>query len=169
MSQVCVWFVCAAGAYSGVCVSLLVSPGVPVVVSPPGVSPVGVSPGGTPDSTLCTVKQSMWCAITQVSSGERRTGVGVADSFAVPAFAPSRLKNTGTSSAAAGEVTRLPRNTRSRKYASCFVHASHTAVWEKTPCRLEQASLVSYKHLRAHETRQDLVCRLLLVKKNTTN
>ena len=66
--------------------------------------------------------------------------MGVADSFAVPAFAPSRLKNTGTPSAAAGEVTRLPRHTRSRKYASCFVHASHTAFREKTPCRLEQAS-----------------------------
>ena len=28
---------------------------------------------------------------------------------------------------------------------------------------------VSYTHLRAHETRHDLVCRLLLEKKKTTN
>ena len=28
---------------------------------------------------------------------------------------------------------------------------------------------VSYTHLRAHETVLDLVCRLLLAKKNTTN
>ncbi len=27
---------------------------------------------------------------------------------------------------------------------------------------------VSYTHLRAHETREDLVCRLLLEKKNRT-
>ena len=31
--------------------------------------------------------------------------------------------------------------------------------------RLEKAGAVSYTHLRAHETRHDLVCRLLLEKK----
>src|SRR5665648_1187584 len=34
---------------------------------------------------------------------------------------------------------------------------------------LEIPTPVSYTHLRAHETRHDLVCRLLLEKKNTQN
>src|SRR5450756_2921193 len=33
--------------------------------------------------------------------------------------------------------------------------------------RLDGAGAVSYTHLRAHETRHDLVCRLLLEKKKT--
>ena len=33
----------------------------------------------------------------------------------------------------------------------------------------EDAGAVSYTHLRAHETVLDLVCRLLLEKKNTNN
>src|SRR5450756_1193744 len=36
--------------------------------------------------------------------------------------------------------------------------------WEQTCCRAEMCA-VSYTHLRAHETRHDLVCRLLLEKK----
>src|SRR5450756_2651729 len=32
-------------------------------------------------------------------------------------------------------------------------------------CRLGQSGPVSYTHLRAHETRHELVCRLLLAKK----
>src|SRR5450756_2849965 len=35
------------------------------------------------------------------------------------------------------------------------------------PGTAEPCSPVSYTHLRAHETRHDLVCRLLLEKKNT--
>ena len=33
---------------------------------------------------------------------------------------------------------------------------------------LSNPNPVSYTHLRAHETRHDLVCRLLLEKKNTS-
>ena len=33
----------------------------------------------------------------------------------------------------------------------------------------DTTTTVSYTHLRAHETRHDLVCRLLLEKKKTTN
>ena len=33
-------------------------------------------------------------------------------------------------------------------------------------CRVCSVEAVSYTHLRAHETRHDLVCRLLLEKKN---
>ena len=36
------------------------------------------------------------------------------------------------------------------------------------PARLMLSQPVSYTHLRAHETVLDLVCRLLLEKKNTT-
>src|SRR5450756_2219579 len=42
----------------------------------------------------------------------------------------------------------------------------HPAVNQAEPVRLVDADLaVSYTHLRAHETRHDLVCRLLLEKK----
>ena len=45
------------------------------------------------------------------------------------------------------------------------------AGWARAPrldCNLEQVAFypVSYTHLRAHETVLDLVCRLLLEKKN---
>src|SRR5450756_3244609 len=33
---------------------------------------------------------------------------------------------------------------------------------DRGPCPCQRASAVSYTHLRAHETRHDLVCRLLL-------
>src|SRR5450759_2912214 len=35
--------------------------------------------------------------------------------------------------------------------------------------RCDPREAVSYTHLRAHETRHDIVCRLLLEKKNTTS
>ena len=39
--------------------------------------------------------------------------------------------------------------------------------WKKTATHgLTRSSTVSYTHLRAHETEADLVCRLLLEKKN---
>src|SRR5450756_3135234 len=44
--------------------------------------------------------------------------------------------------------------------ASCGGSWPHVA-------RIEQSPPVSYTHLRAHETRHDLVCRLLLEKKKT--
>src|SRR5659263_457489 len=49
-----------------------------------------------------------------------------------------------------------------------------TAEEEKIPFQLESGLLgstdaVSYTHLRAHETRHDLVCRLLLEKKKKKN
>ena len=37
-----------------------------------------------------------------------------------------------------------------------------------TPKKAQEMGAVSYTHLRAHETRHDLVCRLLLEKKKTT-
>src|SRR5450756_330804 len=38
--------------------------------------------------------------------------------------------------------------------------------WRARPARSRRPAPVSYTHLRAHETRHDLVCRLLLEKKN---
>src|SRR5450759_5596526 len=48
-----------------------------------------------------------------------------------------------------------------------FSPASHTSVPERMPgaSAVTTYRAVSYTHLRAHETRHDLVCRLLLEKK----
>src|SRR5450756_1989024 len=48
----------------------------------------------------------------------------------------------------------------------CFT-AFHDGDNLNTLVRLTQQFPVSYTHLRAHETRHDLVCRLLLEKKKT--
>src|SRR5450756_1252897 len=73
---------------------------------------------------------------------------------------------------------RPPRSTQSRSSAASDVykrqvdggparkrhelHLDEDVVWQRGP------EPVSYTHLRAHETRHDLVCRLLLEKKTAT-
>src|SRR5450756_1075431 len=42
---------------------------------------------------------------------------------------------------------------------------AHLLEWQKMLMDWYEAGSVSYTHLRAHETRHDLVCRLLLEKK----
>ena len=41
--------------------------------------------------------------------------------------------------------------------------------WQRPDATRQAFTAVSYTHLRAHETVLDLVCRLLLEKKNTNN
>ena len=68
-----------------------------------------------------------------------------------------------------GERRTAPRASRPGSRASYAAHAAEGvrptrhAGEEKRPVRRP----VSYTHLRAHETGRNLVCRLLLEKKNT--
>src|SRR5428012_23945 len=69
-------------------------------------------------------------------------------------------------------IRRPPRSTQSRSSAASDVykrqrptHARFSACAEGQ--RRAARAPVSYTHLRAHETRHDLVCRLLLEKKKT--
>src|SRR5450756_2468447 len=74
-------------------------------------------------------------------------------------------------------IRRPPRSTQSRSSAASDVYKrprrcststtrARTASGGPTPTVTGSASKpVSYTHLRAHETRHDLVCRLLLEKK----
>ena len=82
-------------------------------------------------------------------------------------------------------MRRPPRSTQSRSSAasdvykrqnmgSCYLRegSARTAIahYQRAATRspkMYQAQAVSYTHLRAHETVLDLVCRLLLEKKNT--
>ena len=52
--------------------------------------------------------------------------------------------------------------------AARFVSAKYATVWVLSRVCRPQEEPVSYTHLRAHETREDLVCRLLLEKKRRT-
>ena len=83
-------------------------------------------------------------------------------------------------------IRRPPRSTQSRSSAASDVYKRQISFWTRrseTERRVgvgsdlvalmvaEQSpwdATVSYTHLRAHETVLDLVCRLLLEKKNTT-
>src|SRR5450756_2676310 len=77
---------------------------------------------------------------------------------------------TLTSSGAAGPlpVTWASRTTRSEGKTSPeeLVAAAHASCYCMALSHILGA--VSYTHLRAHETRHDLVCRLLLDKKKNT-
>ena len=48
-----------------------------------------------------------------------------------------------------------------------FHHLFRDALHQKLSGTMPASQTVSYTHLRAHETVLDLVCRLLLEKKNT--
>src|SRR5450756_3010205 len=74
-------------------------------------------------------------------------------------------------------IRRPPRSTQSRSSAASDVYkrqaSQHSSAapppWAlrstQRPLGPENPAPVSYTHLRAHETRHDLVCRLLLEKK----
>ena len=47
-------------------------------------------------------------------------------------------------------------------YVCIYIHVNRIITLEKTVLRQDTFVAVSYTHLRAHETREDLVCRLLL-------
>src|SRR5450756_2766807 len=74
-------------------------------------------------------------------------------------------------------IRRPPRSTQSRSSAASDVYKRQDdALRDEVlhPGRLGRRwgadpGPVSYTHLRAHETRHDLVCRLLLEKKNHNN
>ena len=53
---------------------------------------------------------------------------------------------------------RHPRNPKQRRHRRCYARCRYCGY-------LGRVMPVSYTHLRAHETRHDLVCRLLLEKK----
>src|SRR5450756_2816069 len=67
--------------------------------------------------------------------------------------------------------TRAPSGSRARTIASATsdvmrsCSCGRAATWRTTRASLDRPVTVSYTHLRAHETRHDLVCRLLLEKK----
>ncbi|CZR83263.1 hypothetical protein CDFC105_43986 [Clostridioides difficile] len=72
---------------------------------------------------------------------------------------------------------RPPRSTRKESSAASDVYKRQIFNPVTIPLEIEPtdnipvsggASAVSYTHLRAHETRHDLVCRLLLEKKKPT-
>src|SRR5450756_4111 len=73
---------------------------------------------------------------------------------------------------------RPPRSTQSRSSAASDVYkrqdrsrTNRSYDRDRTPAILRRSCCtrpVSYTHLRAHETRHDLVCRLLLEKKTAT-
>src|SRR5428012_21466 len=72
---------------------------------------------------------------------------------------------------------RPPRTTQSRSSAASDVYKRQSQQHQRSQCadpaegrcgshlRMDAISPVSYTHLRAHGTRHDLVCRLLLEKK----
>src|SRR5450756_2825116 len=74
-------------------------------------------------------------------------------------------------------IRRPPRSTQSRSSAASDVYKRQMIDLDGTPNKaklganailgvsMAVARAVSYTHLRAHETRHDLVCRLLLEKK----
>src|SRR5450756_2963528 len=78
-------------------------------------------------------------------------------------------------------IRRPPRSTQSRSSAASDVYKrqsgngahSSTSTTPRRPRTISTPaspmSSVSYTHLRAHETRHDLVCRLLLEKKKKKN
>src|SRR5450756_3103684 len=55
-----------------------------------------------------------------------------------------------------------PRKKSGRKPGGQPGHVGQERQWVEKPDRTEEVLPVSYTHLRAHETRHDLVCRLLL-------
>src|SRR5450756_2000892 len=61
-----------------------------------------------------------------------------------------------------GPRPRLPRPEQAARRVPSRVERA-PALWYTSP--VEPSGPVSYTHLRAHETRHDLVCRLLLEKK----
>src|SRR5428012_24997 len=77
-------------------------------------------------------------------------------------------------------IRRPPRSTQSRSSAASDVYKRQVrrlarrqidqGIHFLVPCGTtgESPTPVSYTHLRAHETRHDLVCRLLLEKKKKT-
>src|SRR5450759_5770524 len=78
---------------------------------------------------------------------------------------PTRVPPSTTQQRASPRKTRTPSPMR---YAPLFTReAAPAPVAESTDCWACFGSFVpvSYTHLRAHETRHDLVCRLLLEKK----
>src|SRR5428012_20998 len=74
-------------------------------------------------------------------------------------------------------IRRPPRSTQSRSSAASDVYkrqqrgaaprarGDQRGLARQGRCEEARAGAVSYTHLRAHETRHDLVCRLLLEKK----
>src|SRR5450756_2486462 len=85
-----------------------------------------------------------------------------------PATTRSRPARACPGPAAVVLVARAPATTRSRPARACPDPAARVAI--RPPPLSEQVRPpaptvpVSYTHLRAHETRHDLVCRLLLEK-----
>src|SRR5450759_5366127 len=65
-----------------------------------------------------------------------------------------------------GEGYKLPKKNRLNGRPKCAQRMDGEDAWYSDPNDAEIFYLpVSYTHLRAHETRHDLVCRLLLEKK----
>src|SRR5450756_2949882 len=60
---------------------------------------------------------------------------------------------------------RTTQSTRRIKYAKAFKNSGKRSNFGRGVCWIYDDDPVSYTHLRAHETRHDLVCRLLLEKK----
>src|SRR5450756_2987745 len=69
-------------------------------------------------------------------------------------------------------IRRPPRSTQSRSSAASDVYKRQVEAWVTWTLPANDFQYpwpVSYTHLRAHETRHDLVCRLLLEKKKKKN
>src|SRR5450756_3003934 len=69
-------------------------------------------------------------------------------------------------------IRRPPRSTQSRSSAASDVYKRQgqdcrLSPLSRQPFLMTESKPVSYTHLRAHETRHDIVCRLLLEKKKT--
>src|SRR5450756_716008 len=101
-----------------------------------------------------------WCSTCSgrwPSSSGRSSGTGRWPGWRRPGRAAGR---------AAGALSRHVLRHRPRRRVLLYAHTHpDDAATEVTPPGTR--SPVSYTHLRAHETRHDLVCRLLLEKKKT--
>src|SRR5665648_1198299 len=83
----------------------------------------------------------------------------------LPPLIPQQPKPTAEKarSGIAGTVLYFMGSPVAPSLAAAF--ASRVDIHVLTPLRVVRVQTVSYTHLRAHETRHDLVCRLLLEKK----
>ena len=99
----------------------------------------------------------------------------VGDSETLKRLAESNLRSTGAAKAVLfldpeGAVLAAAGSAWEVGLArQCWMHAADCSGGEQRYLfdRAVQANAVSYTHLRAHETVLDIVCRLLLEKKNT--
>src|SRR5450756_922497 len=105
------------------------------------------APEGLPDE-LATLAEPLAVAVHAVGRSSAKLG------DAVVVLGPARSDCSRFSASASADPAWSSSPSRSRAGGSSRSSSGPTSSWTPEP--------VSYTHLRAHETRHDLVCRLLL-------